>query len=80
MLENLFRDSGIKKVKKREFLLENSRSGQPITIDELWSLSFSPGDSVDMSMVFRSLKSVDEIVGPACKDCQNRTVDTDKEW
>lgn len=80
VLENLFRDSGVNKVKRREFLLENSQSGQSITIDQSWSLSFCPGDRVDMSMIFRSMKSVDEIVGPSCKECKNRSVDTDKEW
>ena len=80
VLENLFRDGGAKKVERREFHLENSQSGRPITFDQSWSVSFAPGDMVDMAMVFRSLKSVDEIVGPTCSSCQNRTVDTYKEW
>ncbi|KAF7514149.1 hypothetical protein GJ744_004474 [Endocarpon pusillum] len=40
------------KVEKREFLLENSQTGRPITLDQTWSKSFFPDDRVDMSMVF----------------------------
>ena len=80
MLENLFRDNGFKKVERREFLLENSQTGRPITFDQMWSKSFSPGDRVDMSMVFKSLKSVNDIVGPTCMNCENRSFDIVQDW
>lgn len=35
MLENLFRDSGFEKVERREFILEHSQTGRPITFDQI---------------------------------------------
>ena len=54
VLEDLYRDNGPKKVKKREFLLENNQTGQLITFDQMWSRSFFPGDRVDMSMILEA--------------------------
>jgi hypothetical protein len=33
-----------------------------------------------MAMIFRSVKLANEIVGPTCKKCETRTVDTKEEW
>jgi hypothetical protein len=80
VLENRFRDGGAKKVARREFILENGQSGHLIRLDQSWSVSFSPGVRVDMIMVFRSVKLANEIVGPTCKKCEIRAVDTKEEW
>jgi hypothetical protein len=71
VLQNLFREVGAKKIERREFLLEN-KLGQQILFDQSWSASFFPGDEIDMTILTRSLKSADEVVGPSCKVCKDR--------
>ena len=67
-----------KKILNREFVIEDSTSKLDIDLEADWDLCFSPGQRVEMSMVYQQL----EVSGtcPSCRaDCSSHE-DRETEW
>ena len=67
-----------KKILNREFVIEDSTSKQDIDLEADWDLCFSPGQSVEMSMVYQQPKVSSTC--PYCRtDCSSHE-DRETEW
>ena len=79
VLEVNFRKFGAdKKILNREFVIEDSTSKQDIDLEADWDLCFSPGQRVEMSMMFRQLEISSTC--PRCRvDCSSHE-DREIEW
>ena len=67
-----------KKILNREFVIEDSSSKQDIDLEADWDLCFSPGQRVEMSMVYQQLEVSSTC--PYCRtDCSSYE-DRETEW
>jgi hypothetical protein len=59
---------GKDKVVRKEYAIEESRSGRELTRNREWSMCFRAGQKVDMSMVFKQKQPA-----TTCPGCQAET-------
>ena len=67
------------KIINDEFAIEDSISRKDIDLDKDWDLCFSPGQRVEMSMIFRQ----DQILASSCPKCKTACSggqDGENEW
>ena len=57
VLKIRFKDLGLRKVEKGEFLLEDTRRKKFLDLSEPWAKTIRPGQHIGMSMIFRLQKS-----------------------
>ena len=79
VLKIRFKDAGMQKIEKGQFILEEARTKRLLDLRRPWNTCFFPGRRVDMSMVFSEADNPTS----ACPGCQyesiNKTTD-DVEW
>ncbi|WEW61352.1 hypothetical protein PRK78_006842 [Emydomyces testavorans] len=73
------RNSGLKKLDKREFCIRDTHRRRNIDLDRPWTSVFRPGQNVDMSMVFRR-----RLTPTICPECSGQNApceeDGEIEW
>ena len=78
LAENFKKFGDKEKILDREFVIEDSTSRQDIDLEADWDLCFSPGQRVEMSMVFQQLEVSSTC--PYCKtDCSSHE-DRETKW
>lgn len=89
VLEIRFRRlQGAGKVARKEYVLQDCRTGQDITPSRPWAGAFLPGQRVNMSMVFKHVEhqgqssTTDDFSStcPGCKACNPHPTGVDVEW
>jgi len=80
VLEIRFKNLGLEKIRRKEFVLQRAGSNRDIDLNRPWEICFCPGQRVDMSMVFSEFHNTNMAVCPACQhECFGET-DTEVEW
>jgi hypothetical protein len=65
---------GNSKVGRREYVIEDHRSGKEFAMNRAWAMCFRPGQKVDMSMVFtQNMKTT------SCPGCRTESRVADNE-
>jgi len=59
---------GHQKVLRKEYAIEESRSGRELNKMEDWNLCFRPGLKIEMSMIFKQTKA-----STSCPGCQTES-------
>ncbi|KXX78308.1 hypothetical protein MMYC01_206239 [Madurella mycetomatis] len=79
---------GADKVARKEYVLQDCRTGRDITPSRPWAGTFLPGQRVNMSMVFKHVEqqsqssTTDDFSStcPGCKACNPHPTGVDVEW
>ena len=66
VLKVRFRDCGLRKIERKQFALEDTRTKRAIDLQWPWHQCLLPGQNIDMSMIFSSA----ETVGSTCPGCR----------
>jgi hypothetical protein len=72
---------GAKKIEKGEFAIQDAATKKDINLESAWVTCFTPGQHVEMSMVF-STKGSGSLYSccPKCGDSNGNTLRGDIEW
>jgi hypothetical protein len=68
LLKVEFKDVGLRKVEKGQFLIEDSKTNRKIDLSKPWKVCFRPGQRVNMSKIFENLRS-GERMKSTCPSC-----------
>lgn len=79
VLKVRFKDRGLKKVERLEFVVQ-SGLGHQIDFSENWASSIRAGDHVDMSMVFEAKEQTLSSQCPACQHDCGGDIATEIKW
>jgi hypothetical protein len=83
VLELRFRTvQGHKKVKNKEYVIQEHVTRREIRRNQPWEVSFLPGQRVDMSLVFESQeqKELPQTTCPRCQTASTELQDSDIQW
>jgi hypothetical protein len=83
VLELRFRSvQGHKKVKNKEYVIQEHVTRREIRRNQPWEVSFLPGQRVDMSLVFESQeqKELAQTTCPRCQTASAELQDSDIQW
>lgn len=83
VLELRFRTvQGHKKVKNKEYIIQEHVTRREIRRNQPWEVSFLPGQRVDMSLVFESQeqKELQQTTCPRCQTASAELQDSDIQW
>jgi hypothetical protein len=77
-----FKDVGLRKIEKGQFLIEDSRTNRKIDLSWPWKVCFKPGQRVNMSMIFENLRSGErrETTCPRCHEVNDCGTDHERAW
>ena len=79
VLKVRFKDTGLQKIEKGQFVLEEARTKQQVDLRRPWHMCFLPGQKIDMSMLF----SLTTTATATCPGCQYESLGDpamDVEW
>lgn len=80
VLELRFRNfPGHKKVQDKEYIFQEHATGREIDRSYAWDASFLPGQRIEMSMIFKSTRSVVSTC-PRCQLATERPQNSDIQW
>ena len=68
ILKVRFDDIGLRKIEKRQFVLEDSRRKHGLDLAKPWTALMRPGQHISMSMVFRR----EQIFPGICPNCNGK--------
>ena len=71
--------SAADKIEQGEFAIQDSATRRDVDLSSAWETCFSPGQHVDMSMIFTMTKTLLTHC-PKCNDNCNEMPDKDVEW
>jgi hypothetical protein len=74
-----FRDKGLRKIKRREYVLERSCDKKAIGRHIPWNRCVSPGMQFTMDMLFKDFDSATNTC-PSCGQESNESMDTEIDW
>jgi hypothetical protein len=69
---------GHQKVLRKEYAIEDSRSGREVSSKKEWSMCFRPGQKVNMAMVFKQSQAITSC--PGCKTEADSTGESSTQW
>ncbi|KAH8775850.1 hypothetical protein BGZ57DRAFT_953391 [Hyaloscypha finlandica] len=77
--------SGAKKVRKGEFAIQDAATKMDIDLNSPWETCFTPGQHIEMSMVFSFERDAPELYSLYCPKCgdpnrENAAMNKDIEW
>ena len=79
VLKDRFKDGGLQRIERGQFVLEDARAKRVIDLKQPWNTCFLPGQKIDMSMIFLRA-STSKTTCPACHH-KNTTASTGPvEW
>ena len=82
LLKVEFKDVGLRKIEKGQFLIEDSNTHRKIDLSKPWKLCFRPGQRVNMSMIFENLRSGErgKTICPSCHEVSDGSAGSVKAW
>jgi ubiquitin domain-containing protein len=79
VLEIRFRDKGLRKIQRREYVLERGSDGKAIERHTPWNRCFSPGMQLTMDMLFKESNHATNTC-PACGQESYEATDSGVDW
>lgn len=79
VLKVRFKDIGLRKIEKGQFVLEDTRRKKAISLKSSWSTVVRPGQHISMSMIFRQQQTVRGSC-PSCGESNEESEVEEVDW
>ena len=79
VLKVRFKDTGLQKIERGQFALENTLTKQMVDLQRPWHICMQPGQKINMSMVFSQAETTQSTC-PGCQYENSKANTEDVEW